>query len=454
MWGGRFGKEASEEFQVFSSSISEDCRLAPYEIKCLKAWSEVLMEAGILSQEEKLEIDEALEAILEELKRGEANFIPSDEDIHTYIERRLIELVGLVGGKIRTGRSRNDQVTTSFRMLVMEECSGIEDEIVGVVRALITQAEKNIDIAIPGQTHLQPAQPVLAAHALMAFVHMLERDRNRVRLARKSAAVLPLGSGALAGTTLKIDRDALARKLGFERACENSIDGVSDRDFALDILYALSSLMVHLSRLAEQMVIWSSAEVGLVELDDSWSSGSSLMPQKKNPDCFELIRGKAGRVIGELVCLLAVMKGLPLSYNRDMQEDKHPVFDAIDTVRSSLTALKGTIGTLKFDESRAKELLSEGYLTATDLAEYLTEKGIDFPSAHRLVGEFVSSLIAEGKNFSEVTAKDLRDFSGDFDEEALRRLDPRQSIQRRKSKGGTSKEQVLHDIEESLKNIS
>lgn len=454
MWGGRFDKETSEEFQAFSSSISVDQRLAPYEIECLKAWSDVLVEVGILSKEEKVEIREALDSILEELNRGEADFIPSDEDIHTYIERRLTELVGPKGGKIRTGRSRNDQVATSFRMLVMQECSRIEDGMVGVMRALINQAEKNIDIAIPGQTHLQPGQPVLAAHVLMAFVHMLERDLERVRLAKKSAAVLPLGSAALAGTTLKIDRESLARKLGFERACDNSIDGVSDRDFACDFLYSLSSLMVHLSRLAEQVIIWNSAEVRLTELDDSWSSGSSIMPQKKNPDCFELVRGKAGRVMGDLVCLLVVMKGLPLSYNRDVQEDKHPVLDAADTVRSSLGVLQGAIETLKFDKSRADELLDEGYLTATDLAEYLTEKGMDFPSAHRLVGEFVASLIAEGKKFSEVTARDLMNFSDYFGEEALRRLDPWESIQRRKTKGGTSKEQVLHDIEESRKSIS
>ena len=446
MWGGRFDGEPDAGFMQFSSSISFDVRLYPYDIECTRAWAEALVGAGVLSADESLNISGALDSVKEEFDSGAFTLSPDDEDIHTAIERRLVELIGSEAGKVRTGRSRNDQVATDTRMFVMDQCARLAAGMRLLQTALIDKAADSIDIVVPGHTHLQQAQPVLLAHALLAFVQMLERDAALLNGASKAADSLPLGSGALAGTTLDVDREALADRLGFSGVSANSLDAVGDRDFACDLVYALAMVMVHLSRLSEQVILWASAEWGIAELGDAWSTGSSLMPQKKNPDSAELVRGKTGRLLGDLLALLTTLKGLPLSYNRDLQEDKEPLFDAVDTASASLDVMGQTVATLTFDRERAASLAAGGFMTATDLADYLAEKGLQFPEAHGIVGRIVTYCIAQGKGLGDLSAEEMLEFSELLGPDALEWTGAEASAGRRVCTGGTAPEAVARQI--------
>lgn len=446
MWGGRFAKEPDLGFLEFSSSIRFDARLYPFDIACTSSWSFSLEEVGVLTTGEGASIRDALTLVESELDTGSFEFLATDEDIHTAVERRLVDLVGPAGGKVRTGRSRNDQVATDMRLLVMDACASISGKARGLQKALVDQAEANIEVVIPGHTHLQQAQPVLLAHALLAFVHMLERDLGLLNVAASLADVMPLGSGALAGTGLSVDRNLLAERLGFTRVSLNSIDAVSDRDFVCAALFALTMTMVHLSRLSEQVILWCSQEFGLAGLDDAWATGSSLMPQKKNPDGPELVRGKAGRVEGSLVAMLTVLKGLPLSYNRDLQEDKEGLFDAIDTVGACLQVMERTVATLRFDAARAATLSAGGFMTATDLADHLASKGMEFPEAHRVVGEVVSYCAGLGKTLSDLTAEEIAGFSDELGAECVECLGVDASVARRSCIGGTAPEEVKRQL--------
>ncbi|MHB8893889.1 MAG: argininosuccinate lyase [Candidatus Geothermincolia bacterium] len=449
MWGGRFDDEPDAGFMDFSASIGFDVRLYPYDIECTRAWAASLESAGVMTQAELEAVAGALDAVKAEMDSGAFELKPGDEDVHTAVERRLVEIAGTVGGKVRTGRSRNDQVATDMRLFALDQCSRIRSEVKALQTALVNSAEASVDVAVPGHTHLQQAQPVLLAHVILAFVQMLERDLALLAAARQAADSLALGSGALAGAGIELDRTALAGRLGFTRVSANSMDAVSDRDFVCDLIYAMSMMMVHLSRLAEQVVMWTSNEWGLAFLHDTWSTGSSLMPQKKNPDAAELVRGKTGRVAGSLTAMLMTLKGLPLSYNRDLQEDKEALFDAVDTTSGCIAAMKGTIETLSFDRERAAELVSGGYMTATDLADFLVTKGVEFPEAHRVVGEVVAHCLAEGKPLDALSPDELAGFSELLEPEALEWLTAEASIARKVSTGGTAPSAVLRQISEA-----
>ncbi|MBU4301360.1 MAG: argininosuccinate lyase [Actinobacteria bacterium] len=454
MWGGRFSRETNPGFLEFTSSVGFDARLYPYDLACGKAWAGALRLAGVLSPAEEDDIKEALGRIDEEFRNESFEFEPADEDIHTAVERRLVEMVGPAGGKLRTGRSRNDQVATDTRLLVMDRCPVVTEGLRALQEALIARAGDTLDVVVPGHTHLQQAQPVLLAHLLLAFVYMFERDVQRVEEARGRADSMTLGSAAFAGTGVDVDRELLARELGFSRPCPNSVDGVSDRDFVCDTLYAISMVMVHLSRLSEQVVLWCSQEFGLLELDDRWATGSSIMPQKKNPDAAELIRGKSGRVIGDLVAVLTILKGLPLAYNRDLQEDKEPLFDALDTVTGCLHVMERTIDTMSLDRERARELVEGGLMTATDLADFLAEKGMEFPRAHEIVGQVVTYCLREGKGLTDLTTDELGRFSALLDSEALRWLSVEESLARRGCLGGTSPVETARQLESARRMVS
>lgn len=454
MWGGRFETEPDLGFIEFSSSIGFDARLYPYDLECTRAWSAELKDVGILSATEESSIQEALSKIKDEFDSGSFEFLPSDEDIHTAVERRLVEMIGEEGGKVRTGRSRNDQVATDLRLLVMDTSRSIVNRIRALQSALIVQAEKHIDLSIPGHTHLQQAQPVLLAHALLAFVNMLERDAGLISSAADLADNMPLGSGALAGTALPVNRGRLAQNLGFSRVSNNSIDAVSDRDFVCAAIFGLSMVMVHLSRLSEQIVLWCSQEFGIARLDDAWATGSSLMPQKKNPDGAELVRAKTGRVVGNLMAVLIVLKGLPLSYNRDLQEDKEGLFDGLDTVAGCLLIMERTVATMSFDKERAAVLCAGGFLTATDLADYLVSKGIEFPAAHSIVGEVVSYCLREQKTLLDLSSSELAGFSKSFGADALEWLSVDASMARRAAEGGTAPDEVRRQLDAAKKVVS
>ncbi|MBN2168048.1 MAG: argininosuccinate lyase [Actinobacteria bacterium] len=446
LWGGRFKENINRSFLDFSASIEFDYKLAGYDVNCTMAWAKALAESGIIDKLELEEIIGGLHAITQEIKSNGFEFKPDDEDIHTAVERRLVEIVGPVGGKIRTGRSRNDQVATDLRLYAMEQLNNIDYGLLALIEALLDKAEKLISVIIPGHTHLQHAQPVLLSHLLMAFVHMIMRDRKRIKDAQYSADCMSLGSGALAGTGMDIDRMVLAGNLGFERISENSIDAVSDRDFVSDALYAISMIMVHLSRLAEQVILWCSQEFALVKLDDAWATGSSLMPQKKNPDAAELIRGKTGRVVGSLMSILTIMKALPLSYNKDLQEDKEGLFDSIDTVMGCLHVMERTIDTMEFDEDRAAQMVAGGFITATDLADYLVGKGMEFPQAHRIAGEIVVYCLDEDKELKDLSLEEFKPFCELFEEDVNQWLDVESSLRRRKIIGGTDPGEVSRSI--------
>ncbi|MFQ5435955.1 MAG: argininosuccinate lyase [Anaerolineae bacterium] len=414
LWGGRFAKATDSLVHQFNASISFDVRLAGEDITGSMAWARGLAGAGVLTAVEADTIITGLEQVRREFADGSFAFAAGDEDVHTAVERRLTEIVGDVGGKLHTGRSRNDQVATDFRLWVMRACDAVDDWLAGLQAALVESAEANLHLPMPGYTHLQHAQPVTWGHWALSHFWPLVRDRRRFELVRQQTAVLPLGSAALAGTAFPVDREFLARELGFAAISQNSLDAVSDRDFAADFLYAAVMVGLHLSRLSEQLILFSSAEFGFVRLDDGYSTGSSLMPQKKNPDTLELTRGKSGRLIGNLVGLLTTLKGLPSTYDKDLQEDKEPLFDAVDTLALSLPVMAGLIRTLQLRPERMAAQLEPGLL-ATDLADYLVKKGVPFRQAHGLVGQVVRLAEEKGVGLTAVSLADLQAIHSAFD---------------------------------------
>lgn len=449
LWGGRFSKPTDKSVEQFTSSLLIDRRLYREDIEGSLAHAKMLGAVGLISPEDSEAIRSALTEILRSIESGEFDFDPADEDIHMAIERALIEKVGPVGGKLHTARSRNDQVATDMRLHLMRAVKDIAGALVELEKVLLAIADANQATVMPGYTHLQRAQPVWLAHHLLAYVAMFRRDGRRLRHCCEEADVMPLGSAALAGTALPIDREMVAKELGFSKISENSMDAVSDRDWLLQFLSAAATIMVHLSRLAEELVVWSSAEFGFIELDDSYTTGSSIMPQKKNPDVAELIRGKSGRVFGDLTAMLTVLKGLPLTYNRDLQEDKTFMFDAIDTLSGCLPAMAGMLAGAKFDKGRMAAAAAGGFAVATDFADYLVIKGVPFRTAHETVGKLVKWCLDEGKTEADLTLADLQKFDPLFEPDALKLIDPVTSAASRNSAGGTGSARIAAQIKEA-----
>jgi argininosuccinate lyase len=452
MWGGRFTGEADPDAWRLNASLETDKRMAREDVEGSLAWAGALHEAGLLSAEEEAALKDGMERISEEFGTGSFAFQGSDEDIHTAVERRLSEIAGPAAGKLHTGRSRNDQVATDFRLWLLKRLPTLDAAVRGLQETLLERAEAGIGILMPGYTHLQRAQPIHLTHWWLAHFWPLARDRQRLAELRERTAWLPLGSGALAGTPFPVDRHALAEKLGFERPAPNSIDAVSDRDFAAEFLFWAALLGVHLSRLAEGVIVFSSAEFGFFELDDAFASGSSLMPQKKNPDVFELARGQAGTLLGKLTGLLATLKGLPSAYDKDLQEDKAPVFAAYDTIRTLLPALTGAVRTLKVRPEKMREAITPELL-ATDLADYLVEMGIPFREAHLLAGQAVKTALREGKSLAELSQDEWREVHPDIGEEVQAVFDPAASTARRRAYGGTAEEALRVQLREARENM-
>lgn len=454
LWSGRFTEETNKLVESFTASVPFDKRLYREDIAGSIAHTKMLAHQGIISREEAEAIVRELEAIRQEIERGEFEWKLEHEDVHMNIEAALIERLGQIGAKLHTGRSRNDQIALDMRLYVKRATGEVIAAIVELQRALLALAEAHPDAVMPGYTHLQRAQPVLFAHHLLAYFWMLERDKGRFADCARRADVSPLGAGALAGSTLSLDPEFVARELGFAEVFRNSVDAVSDRDFVAEFLSACAILMMHLSRLAEEIVLWSSAEFGFVELSDAYATGSSMMPQKKNPDVAELVRAKTGRVYGHLMAMLTVLKGLPLSYNRDLQEDKEGLFDAVDTVLSCLEVMAGMLRTIKVNEARMRGAAEEGFLLATDLAEYLVRKGMPFREAHRVVGELVRYCLEEGKGLRDLKELwELKGFSELFEEDVFELLLVDASVAARRTPGGTAPEEVRKQIEEACKRL-
>lgn len=447
---GRFQKDADKAAAAYSVSVFFDWRLYPYDIKGCIAHARMLGKQGIITQQEAEAIIEGLEEILEEIEDGSFKFKPELEDVHMNIEAGLIEKIGEAGRKLHTARSRNDQVAVDTRLYAREAITKTVLLLKKLQKALIEVAVKSRDTAMPGYTHMQRAQPVLLAHHLLAYFEMLQRDAGRFASCLERADVLPLGSGALAGVAYDIDREFVAKELGFSRISRNSMDAVSDRDYIIEYEAAASICMMHLSRLAEELVLWSTAEFGFIEIDDSYTTSSSIMPQKKNPDIAELARGKTGRVYGRLIAILAMMKGLPLSYNSDMQEDKEGFFDCVDTLIDTLEVFAGMVGTVKINTARMEKAAGEGFILATDLADYLVGKGEAFRTAHGIVARLVSYAVENGKDLDSLTLGELRNFSPLFGEDVIN-VSVRSSLAARNNPGGTAPEQVEKALEEAKK---
>ena len=442
-WGGRFKEKTHQSVEAFTESVSFDGRLAKYDIQGSIAHARMLGKAGIISPTEAREIVAGLREIAGEIEAGKVTLDPALEDVHMNIEALLIEKVGEVGGKLHTGRSRNDQVALDIRLYLREQIDALCLLIRSLQLALLELAEDNLRTILPGYTHTQRAQPILLAHHLLAYFEMLDRDWGRLGDCRQRGNVLPLGAGALAGTSFPIDSDYVAQLLGFAQVAENSLDAVSDRDFSLEFLGAASILMMHLSRLCEEIILWSTAEFGFLDLPDAFATGSSMMPQKKNPDVAELVRGKSGRVFGSLFSLLATMKGLPLSYNRDLQEDKEPLFDAVDTAKACLQILSLMLPQMKVHRERMRQAAEQGFLNATDLADYLAGKGLAFRSAHEMVGRIVRYCLQKGKEkIEDLSLEEFKAFSPLFGPEVFQFISLEACVNRRRSSGGTSGERV------------
>ncbi len=450
-WGGRFKGETDEALERFNASITFDRRLYAHDIEGSKAHCRMLAKQGIITKEEVSKILQGLDEIRKEMEKGV--FDETYEDIHTLVEKTLAERIGPIGEKLHTGRSRNDQVALDVRLYVRDAIGRVEGLIREMQGVLVGLAGKNLDVIMPGYTHLQRAQPVLLSHHLLAYYEMLKRDRQRFSENLKRVNVLPLGSAALAGSTFDLDRDMVAKELGFDTISENSMDAVSDRDFVLEFLFASSVLMMHLSRLSEELVIWSTKEFDFVLLPDAFCTGSSIMPQKKNPDLMELVRAKTGRVYGHLTAFLTTMKGLPLAYNKDMQEDKEPLFDVVDTVEQSLVVMTRLLGELSFNKERMKKAVDEGYLVATDLADYLVRKGVTFRQAHEIVGKMVLYALDCRKELKQLTLKEMKGFYGDIGKEVYDWLDPLSCIDRRNLPGGTGSGSVKRALAKARKEI-
>jgi argininosuccinate lyase len=441
-WDGRFAERTDTSVEAFTSSIQCDRRLYPYDIQGSVAHCRMLAKVGVITAEEAETLVEGLWRIKRELDQGNFEFDDSLEDIHMHIEARLLQEVGKVAQKLHTARSRNDQVALDIRMFLRDVTAQIIQGLKALRTILVGLAEQHVETVMPGYTHLQRAQPVLLGHHWMAYYEMFSRDAMRFADGLKRTNVMPLGAAALAGTTYPIDRGYTAELLGFPKVTANSMDSVADRDFILEFLSAAGICMVHLSRLSEELVLWSSSEFGFIELSDAFSTGSSIMPQKKNPDIPELIRGKTGRVIGSLMAELTLMKSLPLAYNRDMQEDKPPLFDAVDTLQSCLNITIKMLPTIQVKTDRMRQAASVGFLNATDMADYLVGRGVPFRKAHSIVGQAVAFALAQGKELDQLTLKELQGFSKEIEENLFENLTLEHMIARRQSAGGTSGDNV------------
>ena len=446
LWGGRFSKATDALVDDFNSSIRFDARMYKQDITGSMAHAEMLGRQGIIPVSDAELIVKTLAEILEDIEAGNVEFLIDAEDIHMNIETILTERIGDAGKKLHTGRSRNDQVALDLRMYLRDEVDEISEMLKNTMATVLDIAEKNIDTIMPGYTHLQKAQPVTAAHHFMAYFQMFSRDLERLADCRKRINIMPLGSGALAGTTYPLDREFVAEKLGFSGVTKNSMDGVSDRDFAIELASTLSMLMMHLSRFCEELVLWSSHEFSFVEMDDSYSTGSSIMPQKKNPDVAELIRGKSGRVYGSLTTLLTMMKGLPLAYNKDMQEDKEAIFDAVDTVKLCLPVFTNMIATMKIREEKMAHGATGGFTNATDLADYLVKKGVPFRSSHAIVGRMVAKAVEKECALDEFTIEEMREFSELIEEDIYQAIAIKTCVDDRNVIGGPAYCQVMSEI--------
>lgn len=446
LWKGRFAKEENELANEFNASLPFDRRMWREDITGSIAHAEMLAKQGILTKEDREKIVSGLKEIAEDFEAGKDLSEPADEDIHMFVERLLTQRIGDAGKKLHTARSRNDQVALDFRMYQKSLIADLDEKLAALDETLLHLAKENTETVLPGYTHLQKAQPVLFAHHLLAYYNMFARDRMRFSDCLARTDYMPLGAGALAGTTYDTDRDFVREKLGFASLCANSMDAVSDRDFAIEFLSCASTAMMHLSRLCEELIIWSSPDFGYIEMDDSYATGSSIMPQKKNPDMAELIRGKTGRVYGDLMSLLTVMKGLPLAYNKDMQEDKEPVFDAFDTLSTSLEMMAGMLSTMKVNVSRMAQSAKSGFMNATDAADYLVSKGLAFRDCHEIIGRLVLYCIKNGKALEDLTLDELKEFSPVFDSDVYAHIDIKTCISAKKSEGSTSFESVKKQI--------
>ncbi|MEO3783600.1 argininosuccinate lyase [Actinocorallia sp. B10E7] len=447
LWGGRFEGGPSDALARLSVSVQFDWRLAPYDLMGSRAHARVLNRAGLLDDDELARMLGAIDDLEQACASGEFRPTVADEDVHTALERGLLERLGSLGGKLRAGRSRNDQVATDLRLYLRDHVRRIVSRLVELQTSLIGQAEANMGVACPGMTHLQHAQPVLFSHQLLAHVHAISRDIERFQDWDKRAAISPLGSGALAGSSLPLDPQAVAEELGFTAAAANSMDAVSDRDFVAEFLFAAALTGVHLSRIGEEVCLWASQEFRWIEMDDTYATGSSIMPQKKNPDVAELARGKAGRIIGSLVGLLTTLKGLPLTYNRDLQEDKEGAFDAVETLLLVLPAMSGLIATMRVNTERLEELAPQGFALATDLAELLVRRGVVFRDAHEVVGHLVVWCQVNDKDFGDLTDEELAKVSPHLTPDVREVLNVPGAIASRKAHGGTAPERVQEQIE-------
>ncbi|AYQ56245.1 Argininosuccinate lyase [Bathymodiolus thermophilus thioautotrophic gill symbiont] len=450
-WGGRFNQPTDEFVKIFGASVFFDKILAPYDIAGSIAHATMLCEVGLLTDEEKSQIIDGLNTILADIEADKFEWSIDLEDVHMNIEARLVNMIGNAGKKLHTGRSRNDQVATDIRLYLRNQVDDINNEIKRLQSALLDLAEQEVDTILPGFTHLQAAQPISFGHHMMAYFEMLSRDAERLIDCRKRLNSMPLGSAALAGTTYPINRVRTAELLGFERICNNSLDGVSDRDFAIEFLNAASIIMMHLSRFSEELILWSSAQFDFIELPDSFCTGSSIMPQKKNPDVPELVRGKTGRVYGHLTSLLTIMKSQPLAYNKDNQEDKEPLFDTVNTLKACLRVFADMVPTIESKRNNMYNAAKKGYTTATDLADYLVKKGLPFRDAHEVVGKSVAYGIQKQKDLSELSLKELQAFNADIENDVFDILSLEGSLNARNHLGGTAPNQVKQAINNARK---
>ena len=454
LWGGRFEDAPAEFTQEFGASLPVDKRMWESDIAGSKAHAKMLAKQGIISEKDAEDIRSGLDDIARQIEDGSFDFEIEDEDIHMSIERNLTEAIGAAGGRLHTGRSRNDQVATDTRLHSKKLARGLMHQLLDIRGALLEVATREFGVVMPGYTHMQKAQPVLFSHHMLAYYWMFTRDFVRVRAAYDAADVLPLGSAALAGTTYPLDRDFVADELGFSEVSKNSMDAVSDRDFLLDLTYACSVAMMHLSRMCEEFIYWSSNEFQFIRLSDAYSTGSSIMPQKKNPDFAELIRGKVGRVYGDLMGLLTTLKGLPLAYNKDMQEDKEGVFDAVDTLSDSLVVMTGMVRTMTVNADAMRKGAHGGFMAATDLADYLVGKGMPFRDAHAVVGKLVLECEKQGKTLQELSVDELKQADPLFDAGALDAVDIDKIVARRITAGGTGHDAVKVQLDQARERLA
>ena len=451
LWGGRFSKSTDKSVDDFNSSIRFDARMYAQDIRGSQAHAKMLGKQGIIPQEDSELIVKTLGEILKDIQDGKVEFTIDAEDIHMNIETILISRIGDVGKRIHTGRSRNDQVALDARLYLRDEAEELDTMLRNLLLTILKLAEDNLDTIMPGYTHLQKAQPITFAHHIMAYYEMFSRDLSRLSDWKKRMNVLPLGSGALAGTTYPLDREFVAQQLSFDSITKNSIDGVSDRDFVCELAFVLSMIMVHLSRFSEEIILWSSNEFSFVDLDDAYSTGSSIMPQKKNPDVAELARGKSGRVFGDLMGLLTMMKGLPLAYNKDMQEDKEQIFDAIDTVKMCLPVFEGMLATMTLRKDKMLQGAKGGFTNATDVADYLVKKGLPFRDAHAVVGKMVAYCLDKDTVIDALSMDEFKTFSDIFEDDVYDEISLETCVNMRKIPGGPAKDTMKKIIEDYKK---